>query len=154
MGSKKYWPFSFGKEVSIYYWYIDWDCVTLLKRMLYPESLCIGWDRNSLWTLLDRNLFFIVFVQWEWGVNRRVQPQDLPEIWQDFHQFLFSFETFYIVSGYESVKVLAAQSGPIVCDPMDCSPPGSSIHGILQARILEWVAIPFSSRPSQPRDGT
>ena len=31
-----------------------------------------------------------------------------------------------------------------VCDPMDCSLPGSSIHGILQARILEWVAIPFS----------
>ena len=30
------------------------------------------------------------------------------------------------------------------CDPMDCSPPGSSVHGILQAKILEWVAIPFS----------
>ena len=35
---------------------------------------------------------------------------------------------------------------------MDCSPPGSSVHGILQARILEWVAIPFSRGPSQPRD--
>ena len=33
---------------------------------------------------------------------------------------------------------------PTLCDPMDCSPPGSSIHGILQARILEWVAISFS----------
>ena len=32
---------------------------------------------------------------------------------------------------------------PILCDPMDCSPPGFSIHEILQARILEWVAIPF-----------
>ena len=41
-------------------------------------------------------------------------------------------------------KVLIAQSCPIVCDPMDCSPPGSSVHGILQARILEWVAISFS----------
>ena len=37
---------------------------------------------------------------------------------------------------------------------MDCSPPGSSVHGILQARILEWVAIPFSRRSSQPRDQT
>ena len=37
---------------------------------------------------------------------------------------------------------------------MDCSPPGSSVHGILQARILEWVAIPFSRRSSQPRDWT
>ena len=33
---------------------------------------------------------------------------------------------------------------PTLCDPMDCSPPGSSVHGISQARILEWVAIPFS----------
>ena len=37
-----------------------------------------------------------------------------------------------------------AQSCPTLCDPVDCSPPGSSIHGILQARILEWVAISFS----------
>ena len=34
----------------------------------------------------------------------------------------------------------------ILCDPIDCSPPGSSVHGILQARILEWVAISFSKR--------
>ena len=37
---------------------------------------------------------------------------------------------------------------------MDCSPPGSSVHGILQARILEWVAMPFSRGSSQPRDQT
>ena len=41
-----------------------------------------------------------------------------------------------------------------LCDPMDYSPPGSSVHGILQARILEWVAIPFSRGSSQPRDLT
>ena len=39
---------------------------------------------------------------------------------------------------------LVAQSCSTLCDPMDCSPPGSSIHGILQARILGWSAIPFS----------
>ena len=39
-------------------------------------------------------------------------------------------------------------------DPLDCSPPGSSVHGILQARILQWVAIPFSRGSSQPRDWT
>ena len=43
---------------------------------------------------------------------------------------------------------------PTLCDPMDCSPPGSSVHGILQARILEWVAISFSRGSSQPRDRT
>ena len=41
-----------------------------------------------------------------------------------------------------------------LCDPMDCSPPGFSVHGILQARILEWVAISSSRGSSGPRDGT
>ena len=40
------------------------------------------------------------------------------------------------------------------CNPMDCSPPGSSVHGILQARILEWVAISFSRESSWPREIT
>ena len=40
------------------------------------------------------------------------------------------------------------QSCPTLCDPMDCSPPGSSVHGILQARTLEWVAM-LSSRVAQ-----
>ena len=44
------------------------------------------------------------------------------------------------------------QSCPTLCDPVDCSPPSFSVHGILQARILEWVAISFSSASSQPRD--
>ena len=46
----------------------------------------------------------------------------------------------------------SAQSCPTLCDPMDCSPPGSSVHGISQARILEWVAVPSSSGSSRPRD--
>ena len=49
---------------------------------------------------------------------------------------------------------LVAQPCPTLCDPMDCSPPGSSVHGILQARILEWVAMPSSRGSSQPRDRT
>ena len=47
-----------------------------------------------------------------------------------------------------------AQSCPTLCDPMDCSLPGSSVHGIFQARVLEWIAFSFSSRSSRPRDGT
>ena len=43
---------------------------------------------------------------------------------------------------------------PTLCDPMDCSLPGSSLHGILQARVLEWVAISFSRGSSWPRDQT
>ena len=40
-------------------------------------------------------------------------------------------------------KVLVTQLCPTLCDPIDCSPPGSSVHGIFQARILEWVAISY-----------
>ena len=47
-----------------------------------------------------------------------------------------------------------AQSSPALHDPLDCSPPGSSVHGIFQARILERVAISFSKGISQPRDQT
>ena len=46
--------------------------------------------------------------------------------------------------------MLVAQSRPTQCDSMGCSPPGSSVHGILQARILEWVAIPFSRASPYP----
>ena len=47
-----------------------------------------------------------------------------------------------------------AQSCPTVCDPMDCSLPGSSVHGIFQAIVLEWIAIYFPRGSSQPRDRT
>ena len=46
------------------------------------------------------------------------------------------------------------QSCPTLCDPVDCSLRGSSVHGILQARILKWVAISFSRGSSWPREGT
>ena len=41
-----------------------------------------------------------------------------------------------------------------LCDPMNCSPPDSSVHGILQARILELITVPFSKGSYRPRDGT
>ena len=50
------------------------------------------------------------------------------------------------------VCVSVAFSRVRLCDPMDCSSPGSSVHGLLQARILQQVAIPFSRESSQPRD--
>ena len=52
------------------------------------------------------------------------------------------------------MKVLVAQWCPTLCDSLDCGPPGSSVHGILQARILEWVAISYSRGSPQPRDQT
>ena len=49
---------------------------------------------------------------------------------------------------------LVLKSCPTLCHPMDCSPQGSTVHGIFQARILEWVAISFSRGSPQPRNRT
>ena len=55
---------------------------------------------------------------------------------------------------YTESESEVAQSCPTLCDPMDCSLPGFSVHGVFQARVLEWVAIAFSRGSSQPRDQT
>ena len=65
---------------------------------------------------------------------------------------LTSKEQQKIQRGKCGMKVLVSQSCLTLCDPMNCSPPGSSVHRISQARILDWVAIPFSRGYSQPRD--
>ena len=69
--------------------------------------------------------------------------------WKDFIMI-----SLLCLSCENGVKVLVSYTCPTLSDPMDCSLPGSSAHGILQARILEWVAIPFSKKSSKPRDQT
>ena len=61
----------------------------------------------------------------------------------------YSLNVFVYISESESE---VAQLCMTLCDPMDCSLPGSSVHGIFQARILEWVAISFSRRSPRPSD--
>ena len=63
-------------------------------------------------------------------------------------------QVLYHLSHQGSVKVNVTQSCLTLCDPMDCSLPDSSVHGIFQAGILEWVAIPFCRGYSRPRDRT
>ena len=58
------------------------------------------------------------------------------------------------LTNHLTLCMVVAQPCPTLCDPKDCSLPGSSVHGILRARILGWVAIPFSRGSSQPRDQT
>ena len=53
-----------------------------------------------------------------------------------------------------AVLSLVVQSCPTLYDPMDCNPPGSSVHGDSPGKLLEWVAIPSSRGPSQPRHQT
>ena len=79
------------------------------------------------------------------SVNLWLQPQEVLSV----PRFVCSwFGNHYP----RKVKVLVSQSCVNLCDPMDCSLPGSSVHGILQARLLEWVAILFSRGYSQTSD--
>ena len=77
--------------------------------------------------------------------------------WESMHEVVWSWTR---VGGMKKCKKKVkkesevAQSCSTLCDPMDCSPLGSSIHWILQARILEWVAISFSRGSSRPRSPT
>ena len=72
----------------------------------------------------------------------------------------YSQNTYLTIDSYPAyiknscVRAKSLQLYPTLCDLMDCSPPGSSVHGILQVRILEWVAMPSPRGSSRPRDGT
>ena len=71
------------------------------------------------------------------------------------HRRRILYHLSHEVSPYVTMKESeVTQSCPTLCDPMDCSLPVSSVHGIFQAVVLEWVAISFSRGSSQPRDGT
>ena len=72
--------------------------------------------------------------------------------WKNIKSLLRNLVTAYISK--ECVPAQLLKSCLTICDPMDCSPPGSSVHGIFQARLLEWVAISSSRRSSQPREWT
>ena len=72
-----------------------------------------------------------------------------------FLVLLYKFDSESTFQNYAILETETfAQSFPTLCDPMDCSPPVSSVHGILQARILEWVAIPFSREAPRPKGQT
>ena len=86
---------------------------------------------------------------WE-GKNRSTLLKGSFTIGNTLYIYIFIILYIYIYICFE----LVTQSCLTLCDPVDCSPPGSSVHGILQARILEWVAISFSRGSFQPRDWT
>jgi len=96
---------------------------------------------------------------WGWSLNPRFHHtvQDilllmffiLSTKWKQKSNIYYIFNIYIC-----AVLCLVVQSGLTLCDPMDCSPPSSSVHGIFQASILEWVAMPSSRGSSQPRDQT
>ena len=102
------------------------------------ESLGLSWHLTTILKrqTLESHTFEAIFY-----------PRDLQSVqmWQT------TFLSFHFLI---SMCVLVAQSCPTLCNPMDCSPPGSSVHGILQAGTLGWVATSFSRGSSRPRDQT
>ena len=75
---------------------------------------------------------------------------EFPYIWSNI--ILGVFVRVFLGKNY--IWIGEIQLCATLCDPMDYSLPGSSVHGTLRARILEWVAIPFSRESSQPKDWT
>ena len=76
-------------------------------------------------------------------------------IWAIREAHMWIYSLLWIISKWK--VCVHAKIRPLcltLCDPVDCSPPGSSVHGILQSRILEWVVMPSSRRSSRPRDQT
>ena len=88
--------------------------------------------------------------------NYNMKVKEKNELFSTFNSQII--ESWFWLPSYarsEEVKWSeVAQSCPTLCDPTDCSLPGSSLHGILQARVLEWVATSFSRGSSLPRDRT
>ena len=122
---------SFSRRSS---WPRDWTQVSCTDRwILY----C--WATRET----QRNISFFhcpQFLTWLFDIQRILKTEIL---WQAHMVAKLGLNCFLCYS--------LNQSCPNFCDPIDCSPPGSSVHGVLQARILEWVAIPFSRESSQPK---
>ena len=92
----------------------------------------------NLWTFM---------MEWRWD-----RPKAKP---MGFWQKRKAEKSSHVLGSMCMQACMCAQSFQLcltLCDLMDCSPPGSSVHGILQARLLEWVALPSSRGSSQPRD--
>ena len=117
----------------------------------------------------------LIFLKLEIGstfletVVQAKENMSLGSLWPDsnpLHTITSTFENIYCRNSWKLILLNeentikceseseVAQSCLTLCDPMDCSLPGSSIHGIFQTRILKWVAISFSRESSQLRDKT
>ena len=124
---------------------------SIVLKMKLGFAFIFPWKET--WTTTQFNVLFPALEQ-----------NDLWKRWNLFatftvHESLRSNETNWAVKTFVERKVKerkkeseVAQSYPTVCNPVDCSLPGSSVHGILQARTLEWVTISSSRGSSRPRD--
>ena len=120
--------------------------------MLWKEVLGVSWYDNVHWGKGSRQSPSLLSI----GIGSRAHTdskiQGCSSLLFEMVQYLntiYAHPPLYFISSPKSESV-----GCLVEGPMDCSPPGSSVHGILQARILDWIAIPFSREYCQPRNRT
>ena len=102
---------------------------------------CLGSEKTRAMLLVPH---WLELVTWPYLKERRLEMW--MKLWLPKNQGTFLMHLMNVPS--------VSQSCLILCDPMDCSPPGSSVHWISQARMLEWVAISYSRASSQLRDWT
>ena len=122
-----------------------------------------------IWTFSNpqasNRFFFPVIKRQKYAFNKSINRSNQGKVHTDIHmhtvQRVESTKVFMVFSRGVCVCVCTCacrhargQMCPTLCDAMDCSLPGSSVHGILLARILEWVSIPSSRGSSWPRDLT
>ena len=92
---------------------------------------------------MNQQFHFWVYM---WRKQKPIKKVYAPQCWQQRYLQLRRYGSNLGVHQHEWINsVLVTQSCPTLCDPMDCSAPGSSVCGVLQARILEWVASSFSN---------
>ena len=125
----------------------EFPFIDFILRQSFP-----GW--LQIQPLIDTRLYFI-------SLKKSGKKALVPKIWKiklsfsKHHYLPFNFHVSFLL-WYQPCDLLCVclvtQWCPTLWDFMNCSPPGSFVHGIFQARILEWVAIPFSRGSSQPKD--
>ena len=122
--------------------------ITHLNIYIFPHksTLHIQSDLDFIITFI-----FIIFLIWL-IYNVLVSGMQQSKLCVCVCIYICVYIYIYIYNMVKKVKMLVAQSCPTLCDPIDCGLPGSSVHGILQAKIVEWVAMPYSRGSSQPRD--
>ena len=131
-------------------WLLIWSCLRF-SLCLFVFYLSICYISFSVFFWLSWIFFVLLFCDFFWILAIACYFSNLKLLEVLKYIIYGSMPSGYIIPLYLwKLKVLVTQSCPTLCDCMNCSPPGSSVHGILQARILEWVNIPFSRGSSWP----
>ena len=157
---------------NLWYMFVLRICQNL--QLCFWKTFILKHPWQLIWLLLDFIIIITIFLQYAstfldiLGYKKKKKKK----FWFSYVSTSGRVLAKYLIMGYKVIYMesyychtlkkwkslnpvwLFATLWTAACDPMDCSLPGSSVHEILQTRIQEWVAIPFSRRSSQPRDWT